>query len=276
MHSAVLTRSQLNQVFGESVSANRNMEDDILQSVFVGGLKNFSVLPHEYDHFRKKLSYFGDKITLKTFDQSVYENFRNYFIGRLCKELLHDSNKLTPNQKRVVMTASFLMEAGLAVRQKGAYIATCGIPQLRIDDGAYFSGPIRSLLSSFTDSEAGLPHHFKVVNRDQYLRLLDLLDLKEFDYFQEAQLELSFAKDTNFSRVEQTGRDLCRVSKGRLFIRKAPMKMVQNFLNRAEGFGDILEDLFKGSTIDLDKNLVVYDSSYITAGFESQQEFTLN
>ena len=55
-----------------------------------------------------------------------------------------------------------------------------------------------------------------------------------------------------------------------------PMKMVQNFLNRAEGFGDILEDLFKGSTIDLDKNLVVYDSSYITAGFESQQEFTLN
>ena len=120
MHSAVLTRSQLNQVFGESVSANRNMEDDILQSVFVGGLKNFSVLPHEYDHFRKKLSYFGDKITLKTFDQSVYENFRNYFIGRLCKELVHDSNKLTPNQKRVVMTASFLMEAGLAVRQKGA------------------------------------------------------------------------------------------------------------------------------------------------------------
>ena len=54
MSRAILTRLQLDRAFGRSVSANRAMEADILQSAFVGGIKSFAVPAHDYEHFSKQ------------------------------------------------------------------------------------------------------------------------------------------------------------------------------------------------------------------------------
>ena len=255
------------------------MEADILQSAFVGGIKSFAVPPHDYEHFSKQAREMGGRIRLSSIEESVYNSFRDYFIGHHCGDLLARTDSLTESDTARIAVATFLTEIGLAVREHGVCIASSGIPQLRIDQSGAFTAGIRTFLASFRSTVAELPRPYQVGSRDAYFALLDIMDGQQFRRYEEAQMEFSFTKDVTAVRsIEQTGRELCGVANGRLQMQKTALKVVlgafRYFGNLDQTIKEIVSDYRPALSIDLDKNLVVFDASYaVGRRLGEQQEF---
>ncbi len=133
--------------------------------------------------------------------------------------------------------------------------------------------PISAIEKSIQHANAQLPVIKYDINKIEVERLFEVLESKEFSFYQEAQEEISLMGNLNhkaIDRIEKTGKDFYRSNLSTIDIKESMInsipltsKVVELFLGKLPGFfteffSKILSDYLKEN-----KSLVVYDCSNI-------------
>lgn len=133
--------------------------------------------------------------------------------------------------------------------------------------------PISAIQKSIQSASAKLPVVRYDINKIEIDRLIEVLESKEFGFYQEAQNEISLMHnltDKAIDRIEKTGKDFYRSNISTIDIKESMInslpltsKVVELFFGKLPGvftefFSKILTDYLKGN-----KSLAVYDCTNI-------------